>query len=66
MIYVKRSEWDRLEERGVTFKAIFRHEHDGKVCEEGDGMIRKGRLTQNPKDYSALVFEHIHFEIVEG
>lgn len=66
MIYVKRSEWDRLESRGVTSTAIFDHEHDGTVCKAGERMVKKGRLTRNPGDYSTLIFEHIHFEIVEG
>ena len=66
MIYVKRSEWNKLEERGATSTALFDHENDGKVCKAGERTVRKGRLTRNPKDYSTLIFEHIHFEIVEG
>ena len=66
MIHVTKDEWNRLEKLGVTSTALFRHEHDGKVCEAGEKTVRKGRLTRNSKDYSTLIFEHIHFEIEEG
>lgn len=65
MIYIKKSEWDRLEDRGLTSRALFKHEYDGKVCEEGERMVRKGRITHDPKDYSTLILEHIHFEVVD-
>ena len=65
MIYVLRPDWEVLEKRGVTSTSLFRHEKDGKVCEAGDRMVKLGRLTHNPGDYSTLIFEHIHFEVVD-
>lgn len=67
MIFVTAEKWARLEEsRGYNaVHSLFRHEHEGKVCEAGERMIRRGYLTGKPEDYSALVFEHIHFEVVD-
>lgn len=67
MIYVTSEKWRHLEEsRGAdALHTLSRHEHDGKVCEAGERMIRRGYLTGKPEDYSALVFEHIHFEVVD-
>ena len=65
MIYVRRADWEALEKRGVTSTALFCHEKDGKICEAGDRMVKLGRLTRKPADYSTLVMEHIHFEIVD-
>ena len=67
MLFVTTADWNALEERlgAANLRAGMRHEHDGKVCEAGERMIRLGHLTRQDGDYSALVFEHIHFEIVD-
>ena len=67
MIFVTAAEWNRLEDAlgAGALRAGVSHEHGGKVCEKGERMIRLGYLTRKPEDYSALGFEHIHFEIVD-
>lgn len=67
MIYVTSAEWKRLEESlgASNLRTCMRHEHEGKVCMGGERMIRKGYLTKKSEDFSALVFEHIHFEVVD-
>lgn len=67
MIYVTSAEWNRLEESlGATnLRTCMRHEHEGKVCMGGERMIRKGYLTKKSEDFSALILEHIHFEVVD-
>ena len=67
MILVAKAGWNALENAlgAANLRAGVRHEHDGKACNAGDRMIRLGYLTGKSEDFSALVFEHIHFEIVD-
>lgn len=67
MIYVTKIQWDKLEEvlGADDLHAGCYHEHDGKVCLPGERMIRLSHLTGKQEDCSTLVFEHIHFEVVD-
>lgn len=67
MYYIKREDWNRLtrEQPDYTGRAIQRHEHNGKVCEKGEWTCFESLLPGAPLGVgTALVFQHIHFEIV--
>ena len=67
MIYVTKIQWDKLEEvlGADNLRAGDYHEHNGKACLPGERMIRLSHLTGKQEDCSTLVFEHIHFEVVD-
>lgn len=70
MYTITRKEWNEIKRRhpDYTGKAIMRHEHDGKVCEAGEAVCFASLLPDFPKIGimgPALVFEHIHFEIID-
>lgn len=64
MIYkITRKEWDAIPE-GYRGKAIFDHEHGGKVCKAGEKTVFGSFIPGSPWRGAVLCFEHIHFEIV--
>lgn len=66
MIVIGRAEFDRLRREHPDYisRAIMRHEHDGKVCEKGEFCGFESVITGDPKKGTSLIFQHIHFEIV--
>lgn len=67
MITIKKKEFDRLLLKHPDYvgRAIARHEHDGKVCEIGDYCGFESVITGDTGKGSSLIFQHIHFEIID-
>lgn len=67
MYQVSKEEWNKIKNEHPDFvgKAIRKYEHDGKVCNIGDWTCFEGLMPGADKTVgAALIFEHIHFEIV--
>lgn len=68
MYQIKRNVFNEIKRKHPDYvsRALTRHEWQGKVCEAGDWMAFDSMLPgyPNPKG-TRLVFEHIHFEIVD-
>ena len=67
MYYITKEEWKKIEEEHphYTCKANKRYEHDGKVCEKGENCCFEYLMPGAPNTGTTLIFEHIHFEIVD-
>lgn len=66
MYQITKAQWKKMKADHPDYvgTAIRRHEWDGKVCEAGDGACFECCIPGAPNTGTALVFEHIHFEIV--
>lgn len=70
MYTIKRKEFNALRKRFPDFihKAFVHHEWNGKKCLPGEWTAIAAVLPGYPLDIRggcALVFEHIHFEIID-
>lgn len=69
MYTIKRKDWNEIKRKHPDYcgKAIMRHEWRGKVCEAGEWTCFASILPGYPNNQTGttLVFEHIHFEIID-
>ena len=68
MYTITRAEWNKLKERhypGYISHPIFDHEWNGKKCATKDWCCMAGILPDYPTNGTTLIFEHIHFEIID-
>ena len=70
MYYVTKEEWAKILDAhypDYVSNAIDDHEFEGKKCKAGEYCCFESILPGAPKDAgTTLVFEHIHFEIVDS
>lgn len=67
MIEINRRKFDQLCRKHPDYisRAIMRHEHNGRVCEKGEFCGYESVITGDPRKGTALIFQHIHFEIID-
>lgn len=67
MFYIKKAEFDRLRKEHPDYisKAGTAHTWNGKTCNAGDYMGFESTITGDYSKGTTLIFQHIHFEIVD-
>ena len=66
MITISTKEFERLchDHPDYISRCLITHEFNGKTCKRGEWMAFESVLTGDLSKGTALIFEHIHFEIV--